>query len=142
MTRQRFADERGSVAVETAVIAPALVALLLLVVFAGRVSHLDAAVERASSEAARAASLVNSPEQAQQVATTTAEANLSANAVPCSDLTVTTDTGHLEPGGSVTVTVRCVADMSDVALLGVPGSRTFLATSIEVVDRFRGGEAR
>jgi hypothetical protein len=29
--------------------------------------------------------------------------------------------------------------MADVALLGVPGRRTFVARSIEVIDRYRGG---
>jgi hypothetical protein len=29
--------------------------------------------------------------------------------------------------------------MSDIALLGVPGSRTFMANAIEVVDTYRGG---
>jgi len=131
--------ERGSVAVETAVIAPALVALLLLVVFAGRVSHLDSAVQRAAAEGARAASLHDDPLVADEASSAAVAANLAANAVPCAHLEVSTGTSDLRPGGSISVTVRCVADMTDVALLGVPGSRTFVATSHQVVDRFRGG---
>lgn len=138
--RERLGDDRGSVAVETAVIAPALVALLLLVVFAGRVSHLDSAVQRASAEGARAASLSAAGDAASEAASAAVSANLAANAVPCAQLEVRTDTADLRPGGSVSVTVRCVADMGDVALLGVPGSRTFAATSYQVVDRFRGGQ--
>lgn len=134
------ASGRGSVAVEAAIIAPALVALLLLVVLAGRVSHLDAAVRRASAEAARAASLEGGPEAADAAARASVEANLSSNSVPCVELAVTTDVGELRPGGTVQVTVRCVASMSDVALLGVPGRRTFESSSVEVVDRFRAGE--
>lgn len=137
---RRCNGETGSVAVETAVIAPALVALLLLVVFAGRVSHADAAVRRAASEGARAASLEYFPDAAEDSATATAEANLATASVVCGELTTSVDTTDLRPGGQVAVTVRCVADMSDVALLGVPGERTFEATSIEVIDRFRGGE--
>jgi Flp pilus assembly protein TadG len=140
MTPRRCHDDRGSVAVETAVIAPALVALLLLVVFAGRVSHADAAVRRAASEAARAASLEYFPEAAEKSAKATAEANLSTASVVCGELTTTVDTTDLRPGGQVAVTVRCVADMADVTLLGVPGERTFEATSVEVIDRFRGGD--
>lgn len=132
-------DDRGTIAVETAVIAPAFVFLLLLVVFAGRVSHLDAAVQRAASEASRAASLEGNPEMAEQAAIDAVNANLESKAVPCTDLEVSTDTSDFVPGGSVFVEVRCVASMSDVALLGVPGTRTFVATSTEVVDRFRGG---
>lgn len=131
-------SDRGSVAVEAAVIAPALVLLLLLVVFAGRVSHLDAAVQRASSEASRAASLQASPDSASEAAYTVASANLASNAVPCTELAVDTDTSNFRPGGSVTIEIRCTASMSDVALLGVPGHRMFTAVSTEVVDRFRG----
>ena len=133
----RALDERGSVAVEVAVLAPALVALMLLVVFAGRVSHADGEVRRASAEAARAASLRQSPEAAVEAAQATAASNL---ADVCDELTTTVDTSQLVAGGRVSVTVRCVADMSDVTLLGVPGTRTFESRSVEVVDRYRGGE--
>lgn len=137
MTRSRHGDA-GSVAVETAVIAPALVALLLLVVFAGRVSQAEAEVRRAASEGARAASLEYAEDAARTAAVDRVTANLAGNGVVCGELTTDVDTALLAPGGRVTVTVRCVADMSDVALLGVPGTRTFEATSIEVVDRYRG----
>ena len=130
--------EDGSVAVEMAVIAPALVALLLLVVFAGRVSQAEAEVRRAASEGARAASLEYFPDTAESAATETVRANLADNGAVCAELSTEVDTTALTPGGQVVVTVRCVADMADVALLGVPGQRTFVATSIEVVDRFRG----
>ncbi len=137
--RRVVSSDRGSIAVETAVVAPAFVFLLLLVVFAGRVSHLDAAVQRSASEASRAASLEGSPEAAEQAAIDAAMANLDSTAVPCTDLAITTDTSDFVPGGSVAVEVRCDASMSDVALLGVPGTRTFVATSTEIVDRYRGG---
>ena len=55
----RLRDERGSIAVEVAVIAPALLFLMLLVVYAGKVSEADGNVERAASDAARAASPSN-----------------------------------------------------------------------------------
>lgn len=132
--------DRGSVAVEAAVIAPALIVLMLLVVFAGRVSQLDAAVQRAASEASRAASLEAGPDAAAEAAETTAQANLDSNAVPCTNLQIDTDTSNFRPGGSVTVDIRCTANMSDVALLGVPGERSFRSTSTEIVDRFRGGQ--
>lgn len=133
-------DDRGSVAVEVAVLAPALVALLLLVVFAGRVSHADAQVQRATSEAARAASLRQSPDAAVEAAQSVASSNLEASGFICQELTTDVDTSQLVPGGSVTVTIRCVAAMKDVTLLGVPGQRTFVAHSTEVIDRYRGGD--
>jgi len=130
-------DDRGSVAVETAVIAPALVALLLLVVFAGRVAQAEGDVRRAASEAARAASLEANPDTATTAAVDTAAANLAASGVGCGDLDTTVETDNFTPGGTVTVTVRCVASMADVSLLGVPGQRTFESRSVEIIDRYR-----
>lgn len=131
-------SERGSVAVEAAIIAPALVALLLLVVFAGRVSQAAAEVRRAASEGARAASLEYFEDAAQTAAGDRVAENLKDNGVVCAELATEVDTSQLVPGGSVSVTVHCTADMADIALLGVPGKRTFVARSIEVVDRYRG----
>lgn len=135
---KRTQDNRGSVAVEVAVIAPAFVALMLLVVFAGRVAQAEGDVKRAASEAARAASLVEDPGDATIAAREVAEANLEASGVACGSLATDADTTDLTPGGSVTVTVTCIASMADVSLLGVPGERTFVARSTEVIDRFRG----
>lgn len=131
-------DDRGSVAVETAVVAPALVFLLLLVVFAGRVAQAEGDVRRAASEAARAASLEQFPEIATAEAERVVAANLSASGVVCGTLDIDVDTMAFSPGGSVVVTVRCTASMADVTLLGVPGERAFVARSVEVIDRYRG----
>ena len=35
------------------------------------------------------------------------------------------------------VTVFCEAAFADIAMLAVPGSRTFTATAIEVIDTYR-----
>lgn len=132
-------EDRGSVAVEMAVIAPALVFLLLLVVFAGKVSEAEGNVARAASEAARAASLRQHPGDAVADAERVAEQNLTAAGVPCIDLDIQVETDDFEPGGSVTVALRCTASMADVVLLGVPGQRTFDARAIEVIDTYRSG---
>lgn len=131
-------DERGSVAVETAVVAPALVVLLLLVVFAGRVAQAEGDVRRAASEGARAASLEQYPENAELAAKDIVAANLASSGVVCGRLETTVDTSSFAAGGSVSVTVRCTASMADVALLGVPGERVFESRSVEVIDRYRG----
>jgi Flp pilus assembly protein TadG len=138
---RRCRDDRGSVAVEVAVIAPAFVFLLLLVVFAGKVAEADGNVERAAADGARAASLRQHPGDAATDAQVAVQANLSQAGVPCTDLTTEVDTSDFQPGGSVAVTVRCEASMADVTLLGVPGRRTFVARSVEVIDTYRGGES-
>ena len=133
-------SERGSVSVEVAVIAPAFVFLMLLVVFAGKVSEADGNVERAAAEGARAASLRQHPGNAATDARSTVEANLATAGVSCSTLEAIVDTSVFEPGGTVTVTVECTASMADVTLLGVPGTRTFTATATEVIDTYRGDD--
>ena len=136
-TRRRR-DDRGSIAVEVAVIAPAFVFLLLLVVFAGKVAEADGNVERAAADGARAASLRQHPGDAVSDAEAAVQANLTHAGVPCADLTIAVDTSEFQPGGSVAVTVRCEASMADVTLLGVPGRRAFSARSVEVIDTYRG----
>lgn len=133
-------SERGSVSVEVAVIAPAFVFLLLLVVFAGKVSEADGNVERAAAEGARAASLRQNPGDAIDDAEAVVAENLAAAGVPCTHLDTVVDTSAFEPGGTVTVTVRCEASMADVTLLGVPGTRSFSASSTEVIDTYRSSE--
>lgn len=137
MSAPSWRSERGSISVEVAVIAPAFVFLMLLVVYAGKVSEADGNVERAAAEGARAASLRQNPAAASDDARAVVEANLAAAGVPCSQLDTSVDTSMFEPGGTVTITVRCDASMADVTLLGVPGTRSFTATSTEVIDTYR-----
>lgn len=132
--------ERGSVSVEAAVIAPAFVFLLLLVVFAGKIAEAEGNVERAAAAAARAASLRQHPGDATTDALATVEANLAQAGVPCVDLDAVVDTSNFAPGGTVTVTIHCESSMADVTLLGVPGTRTFTARAVEVIDTYRSDE--
>lgn len=134
---RRGACERGSVSVEVAVIAPAFVFLMLLVVYAGKVAEADGSVERAASNAARAASMRQSARDATGDAVEMVEANLAAAGVQCRDLRTEVDTSSFRPGGTVTVAVSCDASMADVVLLGVPGEMTFRSRAVEVIDRFR-----
>ena len=131
-------DDHGSATVELALVAPMLLALMFLVVFAGRVSEADANVRRAASEAARSASLEQHLASAADAAHAVAEANLAASGVTCRSLDIGVDTSDFRAGGTVTVIVRCVSSMRDVAFVGVPGTRAFTARAVEVVDRYRG----
>ena len=132
-------DQRGAIALQAAAMAPLLALVVLLVLFTGRVVDANSSVQAAAHEAARAASLAGTPSDAAAAAQATAEANLNAGGLTCRTLTVTPDLSQFQAGGWVTVTVTCNADFSDMTLLGVPGSRSFTKTAIEVVDTYRGG---
>lgn len=132
-------SDDGSIAVETAIVAPVLLVLMLLVVYAGRASQADADVQSAASRAARAASIVGDATTAASVAEATAAANLGTAGVVCQTLATTVDTADFRVGGAVTVTVRCQVANGDLALLAVPGTRWSVATATQVIDQHRGG---
>lgn len=134
-SRRRPRCERGVVAVELAVMAPVLVAFLLLVVFAGRWAHRESVVSSAAAEAARHASVERTPADAAASAESTAAGHLAS--CDAHSVSVSAD---VSPGGSVSVTVDCVVDMADLAFIGAPGSHTFSATAVEQVDVYRGVE--
>ena len=129
--------QRGAVSTELAVLAPVLIGFMLFVVFAGRTAQAEGDVANAAHEAARAASLVATPQAATEAATATAAANIAEWAVACRRLDVTVDTSDFTSGGQVAVTVICQAAFGDIAMLAVPGTRTFTVTAIEVIDTFR-----
>ena len=130
-------SEVGSVSTELAVLTPLLIGFMLLAVYAGRVVQAEADVAHAAQEAARAASLQGDPEAVEEAAQETAAANVSEGRVACRRLEVTADTDAFGAGGQVSVTVSCEASFADLALLAVPGTRTFTATAVEVIDTYR-----
>ncbi|MBI2168992.1 MAG: pilus assembly protein [Actinobacteria bacterium] len=130
-------DQRGSATAEVAILAPALVLMLLLVLAAGRVPRARLEVYGAAAEAARAASVRQEPGPAAGDARAVADAALAARGVTCRDRSVDVDTGALSPGGSVSVTVACTVDLSDLGLLGLPATRRVAAEGFEVVDTHR-----
>jgi Flp pilus assembly protein TadG len=136
MTRWR--DEDGTLAVEAAIVAPVLLVLMLLVVYAGRSAHTDADVRSAAARAARAASLTGDVTPAETAASEIAAANLATAGIVCrtTDIAVAAD---IRAGGTVTVQIGCEVSNADLAMLAVPGTRWSTATATQVVDTYRGG---
>lgn len=130
--------DEGSSTVELTILTPLLVALLLFVVLCGRLVSAQLDVDAAARSAVRAASLARTVPAATADAEQAAMDTLAAHGVICGQPSITVETGGLQPGGAVTVTVSCVVPLSDLALIGVPGTRTVSATSTSPVDRWRG----
>lgn len=135
--RRLHRDERGSVATELTLLVPVLIVLLLFVVFCGRLADSRLRVDDAAHQAVRAATLARSSGQASSDAHTTAQAALSQAGVRCQNLGVSAQLAGLQPGSTVTVTVTCDIGLSDLAMLGVPGSTTAESTASSVVDQWR-----
>jgi Flp pilus assembly protein TadG len=140
-TPRRRVNDNGSAAVEMAIIAPALIALMLLVVGMGRLSHGREQVEVAAAQAARAASLTRLPAQAGAAAQAAAQDALTSRGVTCapSPVPTTTDVSDDRPGGDITVRVSCTVKLADLFVAGFPGSHTWTATVTTPVDTFEQG---
>jgi Flp pilus assembly protein TadG len=131
-------DDRGSASLELVLVTPALIVLLLLVVFVGRLEQARGDVDRAARDAARAASIARTSEEARADGEAAARSTLQARGVSCRDLTVEVIVDDFAPGGSVAATITCGVDLADAALLAVPGRRTLTSTFNEPVDVYRG----
>ena len=133
----RRPGERGSTALELTLLAPVLLAVLMLVVGLGRMAHARQQVESIAADAARAASLARNPDASRDEARTAAELSRDNADLSCMPLDVQVNTGDYRPGGTIRVVVTCVADLSDVAVSGLPGHRTFTATAVAPLENFR-----
>jgi len=120
------AGEQGSVSVELALLAPALLLLLLFAALAGRTQIAEGAVQEAARSAAREASLARDAATAAALARAQAERTLAAQDLRCERTTVDVDTAGFQtaPGqpGDVTVSITCVVGMADLFAPGLPGS--------------------
>ncbi|MGW7006558.1 TadE/TadG family type IV pilus assembly protein [Streptomyces sp. NPDC054933] len=139
--RSNLGDDRGSYAVETAVLVPVIFAVLGLLIAFGRITTTSGAVDSAAREAARAASLDRDPGTAQSDAEQAARSSLSGDGVPCTSVSVQVDTSGynlpLGQTGTVTATVACTARLSDIGLPGLPGAKTLHADFRSPIDAFR-----
>ena len=139
MKRRMLRGDGGSVAVELVLVAPVLLVAMLLVVGLGRMALSRQLVEGAAADAARAASLERNTDLSTAVGQEAAERSLADRGVSCAQVDVSVDVSAYEPGGSVTATVTCTADLADVMLSGLPGSRTFSATAVVPIETYRAG---
>lgn len=137
---RRLRGDRGSAATEIVILVPMAVLLVGFMILVGRLSTTNQDVTSASRDGARAAAVRQSPGAANTDAIAAVTATLAARDISCQSLVVTIDTSNLQPGGQVTATVSCTVGLADVVGLGIPGSRTIEATSVAVVDTYRGGE--
>lgn len=140
LIRRLRRDDRGSVATELTLLTPVLIALMLFVVFCGRLADARLRVDDAAHQAVRAATLARSSSHASSDAQAIAQAALAQGGVRCQNLGVSAQLADLRPGSTVTVTVTCSVELSELALLGVPGSTIAESTASSVVDQWRGSD--
>ncbi|RSN56589.1 TadE/TadG family type IV pilus assembly protein [Actinomadura sp. WAC 06369] len=139
--RMRRGGDAGNAVVEVAVLAPLFVLFLAGLLVAMRIQHGSATVAQAAADAARQASIARTAAHAQHAATSSALATLRNRGLHC-DPTVRLDlTGFDRPVGepaAVSAHVTCEIDLADLALPGLPGSRTVTKTHRSPIDPYRG----
>jgi Flp pilus assembly protein TadG len=138
--RERLRRDDGSAALELAVLAPVLLALLGLAIAAGRTSVAQSSVDAAARDAARQASIAVSPYAAQAAALASARAALRGDGLACRPVVSVDTSGFaVSPGlpASVSATVTCTVPLSSLYLPGLPGSHTMTATFVSPLDVFR-----
>nr|WP_185123875.1 TadE/TadG family type IV pilus assembly protein [Streptomyces sp. TLI_185] len=138
--RHLHGDE-GSAAIEAAIVLPALIMFLCLAIAGGRIVSSGSKIDSAAEDAAREASIHRTAAAAQGAAQAAAAESLNDQGIKCASTSVSINTGGLSVPvgqvGTVTVTVTCTVNLSDLLLPGVPGAKTLTSTATSVVDQYR-----
>jgi Flp pilus assembly protein TadG len=139
----RGRGDRGSMAVEFVVAAPALVLLLLLVSAGGQWLNLTGKVGSATRDAVRAASVARTFADAQANAQAAAQSDLGGvcGGAPAATVTLFANGAPVGPGGfpvaqDIQVRVSCVASLAVFHVIGFPVSQTFADTAAAPLDPF------
>jgi Flp pilus assembly protein TadG len=139
--RRRTDSERGSAVIEAVIGVPAFMLFVALIVFAGRVAIAHQGVQSAAADAARSASIARTQGAAQTAGSSAATTSLANQQVNCVTTQVNIDTsGFASPVGTpatITATVTCHVNLSDLSLPGVPGSKAITATMSSPLDTYR-----
>lgn len=140
---------RGTASLELVIVAPFLFALMMLIIAFGRYAQTENLVDQAARDAARAATAQNEKDAVPKAAEQVLKESMVDAPSSCRD---TSDVGSIDmtPGAfglpdpddplaidTVTVTVECTLDLSDLAglpLKNVTITRTFTSP----LDRYRG----
>jgi Flp pilus assembly protein TadG len=138
---QPVRDERGSAAIEAVILVPAFILFIGLLIFGGRTAVAHQGIESVAADAARAASIARTPQDAQTKAQEAMTYSLANNDLHCTHAAVALDTtGLTAPAGSdgtVSATVTCTIDLRDLSVPGIPGTHTVTATMDSPVDTWR-----
>jgi Flp pilus assembly protein TadG len=134
------AAERGDALVETALVAPVLLALVLGTVGVSRVTHAQFAVGVVAREAARSGALAGTPGAAVAQATARGQEVARGYGLANASLELRVDASGFGRGGQVRASARYTVALADLPLMGwveVPVS----AAGAEWVDPYRSGVA-
>jgi hypothetical protein len=131
-------SERGTAAVELALLAPVLVVLVAVVTAAGRMVGTKSAVLSVAREAARAAAEAPNAAAAHDAAIATAQQVAEGLGLDPARLSIVEDPHGFVRGAPYEVSVSYQVSMADLPGLGLlPGSVTLGAEHAELIDTYR-----
>lgn len=134
-------SEAGNAPLELVILAPIVVALIGLVIAAGRATIAQGSVSAAARDAARQASIARTPSAARSAALSSARSELASEGLDCHPVVSVNVTGFAVGVGqpaSVSATVRCRVPLSGLLVPGLPGGVTVSATFSSPLDPYRG----
>lgn len=137
---RRLSADNGSAPLELVILAPVVLALIGLVIAAGRTSVAQGSVDAAARNAARQASVSLSPGAARLAALSSAKAALRADGLDCRPVVRLDLSGFSAPLGQpaqVGASVSCTVPLSGLLVPGVPGAKTLTARFISPLDPYR-----
>lgn len=129
--------DRGSIAVELAFAVPAILLVFGLVFAYGRVAQVNGTLEAGTRDAARAATLARSHDEAVRRATAAVRGAMVGSKDCLASLSVTLSPGF-EPGDPVTVVSTCTYSLADIGLPGGVGRISPRSTFTSMLDPNRG----
>lgn len=131
-------DQRGSLAVEMAIIVPSILLIFGLIFAYGRAASVNGTLESATRDAARSATLARSYDEARDRARAVVGEAIAGLPETCRDSVVVDLSPRFEAGEPVTVTVRCTYSISDIGLPGAPGTLRPESSFTSMLDPYRG----
>ncbi|MFV0453127.1 MAG: TadE/TadG family type IV pilus assembly protein [Propioniciclava sp.] len=136
------AGHRGAIAVEFAIIIPAVVLLIGLVIGGGRLAHAQQTLQQVAASGARAASIARTAPAARADADAVIASDIADADLHCGGgLTHSIDVGgfsaQLGQPAEVSVDVGCRVALADLLLPGLPGHWRVDASATSPLDRYR-----
>lgn len=136
----RVRTDRGSLAVEMAIIVPSLLLIFGLIYAYGRAATVNGSLESGTRDAARSATIARSYDEAKDRAERVVREALAGLPRSCQDSVRVVVSDTFAPGEPVTVDVECTYALADLGLPGAPGDITTRSSFTSMLDPNRGTE--
>jgi Flp pilus assembly protein TadG len=121
-------------AIEVVILAPVLIAVMMLIVGLGRYVDRRGDIEAMARDAVRSASLQRDVSSARQAAQAIVDSTR-PDGVTCAPIDLS---GNFEPGGMISVRVDCQVSFNGLGFAGFPGNATLEGESFAPIDSLRG----